>query len=308
MKELPRMLLLAWITMAAATVVTAAEPNVEAANPVQPRVKHRFIAGLFRKGQAALIAEDGRIQWEIPARNVQDMWILSNGNLLLSHGRGAKEFDLRDRKMVWEYAATGEVEVHSCQPLPGGDVLIGECGTSRLVEVGRDGKIKKEIKLQTTVANAHMQFRCCRKTAAGTYLVAFVGEGLVKELDADGKVIRVIDPEKKPGSGGAHAVVRLPNGNTLISTGYGKSVVEIDPEGNTVWSVGREQLPAEFKLHYIAGIQRLPNGNTVVANYAGTPQFFEVTPKHEVVWQVDDPQLSAVAGHLILDVEGEPLR
>jgi len=75
-----------------------------------------------------------------------------------------------------------------------------------------------------------------------------------------------------------------------------------------VWSVGHEQLPAEFEPHYFAGIQRLPNGNTVVANYAGKPQFFEVTPKHKVVWQVDDPKLSAVAGHLILDVEGEPLR
>ncbi len=308
MKKLSCMLLLAAITVAAATVSIAAEPNAEADNSVQPQVKHRFIAGLFRKGQAAMIAEDGRIQWEIPARHIQDIWMLSNGNLLLSNGRGAKEFDLTSRKPVWQYEATGKVEVHSCQPLPGGDVLIGECGTSRLIEVGRDGKIKKEIKLKTTVANMHMQFRCCRKTAAGTYLVAFVGEGLVKELDADGKVIRTIKPEKKPASGGAHSVVRLPNGNTLIGTGYRKSVVEIDPEGHTVWSVGSEQLPAEFKLHYVAGIQRLPNGNTVVANYAGTPQFFEVTPKHKVVWQIDDPQLSAVSGHLILDIEGEPLR
>ncbi len=94
MKKFPRMLLLASITLAATTVLTAALPNVEAANPAQPRVKHRFIAGLFRKGQAALIAEDGRIQWEIPARNVQDVWLLPGGNLLLSHGRGAKEFDL----------------------------------------------------------------------------------------------------------------------------------------------------------------------------------------------------------------------
>jgi len=302
------MLLLASITVAAATVFTVAESNVEAAGPAQPQVKHRFIAGLFRNGQAVLIAEDGQIQWEISAPNVQDVWMLPSGNLLVSHDRGAQEVDLTDRKVVWEYAATGKVEVHSCQPLPGGDVLIGECGTSRLVEVGRDGKIKKEIKLQTTVANTHMQFRCCRKTAAGTYLVAFIGEGLVRELDADGKVIRVITPEKNPTSGGAHAVVRLPGGNTLISTGYRKSVVEIDPEGKTVWSVGSEQLPAEFELHYMAGIQRLPNGNTVVANYAGTPQFFEVTPKHEVVWQIDDPQLSAVAGHLILDIEGKPLR
>jgi len=53
------MLLLASIAVAAATVSTAAEPGGTPAKSVKPRVEHRFIAGLFRKGRAAMIAEDG---------------------------------------------------------------------------------------------------------------------------------------------------------------------------------------------------------------------------------------------------------
>jgi len=307
MRTLTCLLLFASTAFLATTFATAEEPK-DNAPAAESKVKHRFIASLFRKGQVAMIGEDGKIEWEIPAAHVQDVWMLPNGNVLFSHGRGAKEYDLKKEKVVWEYKAEGKIEVHSCQPLPGGNVLVGECGTSRMVEVGRDGEIKQEIKLKTTVDNVHMQYRCCRKTAKGTYLVAFIGEGIVKELDPDGQVMRTIVPEKDPKNGGSHAVVRLPNGNTLISSGYRKSVVEVDVDGKRVWSVGAEQLPEDFKLNYIAGVQRLSNGNTVVANYAGKPQFFEVTPKHEVVWQVDDPQLSAVAGCLILDVEGEPLR
>jgi hypothetical protein len=48
---------------------------------------------------------------------------------------------------MWEYKADKNSEVHSCQPLSNGHVLILECGSSRLMEVDRDVKIAKEIKL-----------------------------------------------------------------------------------------------------------------------------------------------------------------
>ncbi|NCQ30424.1 MAG: hypothetical protein GW802_23905, partial [Armatimonadetes bacterium] len=63
---------------------------------------------------------------------------------------------------------------------------------------------------------------------------------------------------------------------------------------------------------FVAGVQRLPNGNTVVCNWLGHgfigngTHLFEVTPDKQVVWKVDDHKLfKAIAGVQILDVPGD---
>src|SRR5439155_15445826 len=97
--------------------------------------------------------------------------------------------------------------------LPNGNVMIVECGTSRIIEVDRAGKIAKEIKLKTAPeVRLRNQFRGTRKTKDGHYLVCFKGEGKIVELDGDGKVLREV---KVPGD--PHEVVRLKNNNWLRS-------------------------------------------------------------------------------------------
>ncbi len=56
-------------------------------------------------------------------------------------------------------------------------------------EINRDLTIAHEIRLEST-QNTHHQFRLARKTAAGTYLVAYGSDGIVRELDAEGKNAR----------------------------------------------------------------------------------------------------------------------
>lgn len=267
---------------------------------------HPFVAQCFRSGKVRIVSAKGKVTWEYPARGVQDVWMLPNGNILFCHRTGAKEVTVKDKKTVWQYKAAGKVEIHSCQPLPNGNVLICECGTSRLIEVDRAGKIAREIKLTTTVTNTHNQFRMARKTPAGTYVVAFAGEGVVKEIDARGKVIRVIDL-KAMGIRAVklHGVLRLPNGNTLISTGGGGSVVEVDPKDKIVWQFTQKDLPAGFKCAWSCGIQRLPNGNTVISSYGGNPQFYEVSRDKKVVWSFFDKGLSSISGQYRLDVKGD---
>ena len=61
---------------------------------------------------------------------------------------------------------------------------------------------------------------------------------------------------------------------------------EVDPRGNTVWQVTSEDLPG-IRLAFMTGLQRLPNGNTVMTNWLGhghfgtAPQVIEVTPREE---------------------------
>ena len=65
----------------------------------------------------------------------------------------------------------------------------------------------------------------------------------------------------------------------------------------------------------MAGLQRLPNGNTLVCNWGGhghigeQPQICEITRDKQVVGEIYDfQQFSTISGIFLLDVEGDPSR
>ena len=151
-----------------------------------------------------------------------------------------------------------------------------------------------QVQLATTEKTPHAQFRMCRKTPEGTYLVPFTAEGAVREYDHDGKVIREFPRRPSP-----VAALRLENGNTLISAGG--MVTEYAPNGAVVWELTPNDIP-DINIATFAGLQRLPNGNTVVCNWNTRDDgdregahIFEVTPDKRVVWQVTGTQVSQVA-------------
>ena len=265
-----------------------------------------FLCCDYNGDKVAIVDADGKIEWEIVARQPQDCWLLPNGNILFAHAGGAREVT-RAKAVVWEYQAPAKTEVQGCQPLPDGRVLVVECGTSRLVEVDRAGKVAKEIKLQTLpTVSLHNQFRGARKTPEGHYLVCFKGEGKVVELDGEGKVLRAI---KVPGD--VHGAVLLAGGNLLITLGDGHKVIELDAQEKVVWELNENDLPGN-PLRLLAGCQRLPNGNTVLCNYLGhghvgkQPQFFEVTREKQVVWQfADHAHFKTINQIQVLDVPGD---
>ncbi len=148
---------------------------------------HPFLCADYGQSKVFLVSAEGKITWEYPAPQCQDAWLLANGNVLLSHLRGVVEVT-PDGKVAWEYRGGPNVEIHTCQPLPGGRVLVAECGTCRILEIDRQGKIVRQIPFKTATKSVHAQIRICRKTPTGTYLVAFTGEGLVREFDAEGKL------------------------------------------------------------------------------------------------------------------------
>ena len=279
-----------------------------AATAFTARAAHPFLCCDYGGGKVCVVSAEGKIEWEYACKNPQDCWRLPNGNILLCHVSGAIELT-PDKKTAWEYKAPADVkvEVHACQPLPDGRVLIVECGTSRIIEVDRDGKIAKEIKLTTAPeVKLHNQFRGTRKLANGHYLVCFKGEGKVVELDGDGKVVRSV---KVPGD--PHGALALPDGHLLVTCGDGHAVLELDAQGKVVWELNENDLPAN-PLRLMAGCQRLPNGNTVFCVYLGhghigeQPQVIEVTRDKKVVWQVEDhAQFKTINQIQLLDVPGD---
>jgi hypothetical protein len=154
--------------------------------------------------------------------------------------------------------------------------------------------------------------RNARQLANGNYLVAHYGEQVVREYDSQGGKVREF-----PAPGGPHSVIRLPNGNTLIACGDmpgGHHVTEVDKDGQTVWEIKENELPG-ISLKFMTGLQRLPNGNTVMSNWLGHGQFgkaphlIEVTRDKRVLWTFSDHQtMKTVSSIQLLDVPGDAIK
>lgn len=309
----------------------AAEPGPPASRaPVVKGAAHRFACADYTGKKVFLVDASGRVEWEYDTGGpCNDLWVLPDGNLLFNTGKGVREVT-REKKVVFEYtgstitravkqkdgttkAIEGPSEIYACQRLANGDTFIAECNTGRLLEIAPDGGIAKEIRLLPAGKDGgHLYIRNARKLADGHYLVAHNGEQVVREYDAQGKMAREI-----PAQGGPHSVIRLPDGNTLVSCGDlpgGSRVFEAAPDGRTVWEVTSADLPG-IQLKFMAGIQRLPNGNTVMCNWQGHgafgsgPHLIEVAPGKEVVWTFSDHQtMRTISSVQILDVPGDATR
>ncbi|TAN36789.1 MAG: hypothetical protein EPN23_08260 [Verrucomicrobia bacterium] len=98
--------------------------------------------------------------------------------------------------------------------------------------------------------------------------------------------------------------MRLPNGNTLISADG--AVTEYDVANTIIWRIDGEWLP-NIQIGVLAGLERLPNGNTIVCNWNTRDtgekvgaHIFEVTPDKRIVWQVTGTHIGQVAQCQIL--------
>ncbi len=275
------------------------------AKPVQTGQGHSFVGTDYTQGKVFIVSAEGKVEWEYAgATNCNDVWVLPNGNLLFNTGHGVKEVT-RGKKVVFDYES--QSEIYACQRLTNGNTFIGECNAGRLLEVDPDGKIVKEIHLLPQGKDGgHAFMRNARRLDNGNYLVALFGQNVVREYDPLGKVVREI-----PAPGGPHSVVRLPNGNTLISCGDGEGgsrVFEVNADGKTVWQVQGNEL-AGVSLKFMAGLERLPNGDTLMANWLGhanqfgsAPDLIEVTPDKRVVWTFSGGhEIKTISSALILD-------
>ena len=171
-------------------------------------------------------------------------------------------------------------------------------GSSKSIATGRR---LHEIKLHVDHPHPHTDTRLAHKLADGHYLVCHEGDGVVREYDASGKVtwdfpVPLFGHEPKPGHGPeafgnkCFAALRLANGNTLVTTGNGHSVLEVTPQKEIVWQIEQNDLPG-ITLAWVTTLAVLPNGNYLIGNChagPGQPLVVELDPKtKKVVWKFD---------------------
>jgi outer membrane protein assembly factor BamB len=293
--------------------------------------KRKFIAADSSKRRIAMIDETGKTVWSRRIGDLHDFQVLKNGRILLQESwTRLIEVDPKTDKVVWRYDSAKQngnagkrVEVHAFQRLANGNTMIAESGPARIIEVDPQGKLVKTIKLQVRKPHPHRDTRLVRKLTNGNYLVCHEGDGVVREYSTTGKIVWEFPVPlfgKKPKGGhGVEAfgnqcfsALRLPNGNTLIGTGNGHSVIEVTPRKKIVWKLEQNDLPG-IQLAWVTTLQVLPSGNIVIGNcHAGpkNPQIIEVTREKKVMWTFRDFRRfgNALTNSWILTVDGKPVR
>ena len=149
-----------------------------------------------------------------------------------------------------------------------------------------------------------MRFRMCRKLQNGNYLCMISCDNEIREIDSSGKTVRTINNVPAVNMVKPHAVMRLKNGNTLFSTGAGAMAVEVDENDKVVWKLERKDVP-QIKMGFMTGLNRLPNGNTVICFYQGSHHIIEVNSKKELLWKWRLPKQRTLVSAQILDQSGD---
>lgn len=302
-KLLPSLLIL----LSAFTSSGTIDSETAAVSP--PPVTHSFfIAGPDFTG---IIGEAGEEIWNSGKPGARDGYVLPNGHILICWAEEVREYD-HNKKVVFSWKRQApEEELGTAVRLPNGNTLITQSGKQpRIVEVDRTGKIKKSVPLLPETDNIHMQTRMARKLPNGNYLVPHLLAFAVKEYTPEGKVVKTFASDL-PELGGRSTeawpftAIRLKNGNTLVSLTHSNQVVEFDAAGKVVWKISNDDFDSK-PFQDPCGIQRLPNGNTVIASYGASTgiKIFEVTRTKEIVWTYDQHRAHELQ---VLTTNGKPV-
>ena len=274
-------------------------------------------------GQKTYIMDgDGKQSWAYPAAT-RDGYVLDDGTKILTLSKGKRyrggavvSIDSDGKEtLIWKGTQS---EVNAAHPTDSGTFVITEAGKSpRLLEVDRSGKVLVEFPLQCQKANHHLQTRMARKLADGTYLVPHLLDFAVLNYDAKGNVLSKLDttvpgdPDRKIHTW-PFTAIRHGDGQTLVCCTNGNRVVDFGTDGKVIWQLTNDDLPGPW-LQDPCGGQVLPNGNVVIACYAGgrknprAPKLFEVNRNKKVVWKYTDGQRVGIHHFQLLTTNGERL-
>ena len=256
-----------------------------------------LVGASYGKNLLAITDTDGKVLWQYKTAGPQrghaghhDVHLLPNGNILY-HDTWTKTQEIAlGKKVVWSYDsakmngnAGKRVDVHAFARMKNGNTMIVESRVGRVIEVDKAGKLVHQFPLKP---GGTKSTRWARHTPKGTLLVCSEQPGVVTEYDRNGKVVWDYLIKTR-----VYGAIRLKNGNTLMASGSGKSIVEVTPEKKVVWEIKGQVPGTDIGLGWMTCLQELPNGNRIIGNcHAGdkNPQIFEITHNKKVVWEFDE--------------------
>ena len=197
----------------------------------------------------------GEIVWEYPVpQNLRqftnpgfDVELLPDNNILFVLPRNGVYQINRKGEVVWSYL--NEKVSHDADRLPNGNTLVAfgaedQISDAQVKEISPNGQI-----VWTWYARDHFY------------------KSPYKDIYNEGWTH-------------TNAVSRLPNGNTLISPRNFNFLVEVDPQGAVVRTIG------EGLLRFQHDPVMLPNGNILMADHSEPQRAIELDPKTgKIIWE-----------------------
>jgi hypothetical protein len=257
---------------------------------------------------------DGSVVWEyaVPGelfagrkgrKNiVMDVKRLSGGNtLFIIQEVGIYEID-KGGKVLWSHL--DNAASHSVQRLQNGNTLYTRGwagkGDNHAVEVNTEGNIVwswngiaqfSKSSYEGVYDQGWIHVNSATRLDNGNTLLSLRNFNLIAEVNKQGDVawkcdLTAVFSDKKQTSSKAHphSPDILANGDILVALTAMNIVAECKrPEGRAVqiWAH-----PDKRRIAHIRGVNRLPNGNTLIVE---ANKIVEFTPDWEVVWQMTQP-------------------
>ena len=253
----------------------------------------------------------------IPAGS-RDLQLVSNNNVLVSHGNGAAEYDRTTGVKGWSIDTFSGVS--TAQRLPNGNTLLGWSTAASgstpakvlFSEVNRAG-----TEVSRVTINNITTLRLARRLSNGhTLFTGDINNDLkfyVFEVDANGAIVW----QQSLYGGRGYVAYRLDNGDTWATMGPigafwepGKDdnkVLQLSPKGSIVKYWGSMADHPNARLRKFSGFSVVPkNGNIVVPNWLGDgnigtgPHAVEFDAKNKLVWSWEDHSAAETITNLLV--------
>jgi hypothetical protein len=227
------------------------------------------------------------LNWASNSGTGRDVQLVGNGRVMLGKADGWDEYRVSDGVNVGgQHGFPGTEDTYRLAD--GTTMLASVSGTSIVLTM-----VNGSGKAQTTITYPGFSYvRMVRPTVAGTYMVT--ADTVVFEGNAQGKVVWQVSP-----AGAKHVwkAVRLANGNTAISTGYGATLVIYDSAGKLLQTIGGATQPnaAQIAPWFYADFHVMPNGDFFLVNSQAdrtmdnSVQLLEYDTSGALVWQQKQP-------------------
>ncbi len=279
---------------------------------------HRFLVaddGLSKLSYVNL--DDPSKDWDLAVESsVWDMQLAGGGKVLVTTTQdigGYLEVDINTGKVTQSFTDIGFTRtvqrLKNGHTLIAGENLAGEEGTV-VIEMDENRKVLSDKTIRfPKIKNS----RVVRRTRANTYLLGSTVDNqddqVLMEMDDKGEEVRRFEI----GSGPGHMGLRLPSGDTAVTSGRDLSLLIFDDAGKVKQKiVMANQKDKDAIDPYQAGyFQILANHHYVLTNWQGKNansgrkgrQLVEYNAKGEQVWswKQDPKRFSSISAVIVLD-------
>lgn len=195
---------------------------------------------------------------------LRDIQLVGGDRVAVSVAKGYVELDVKTGEIKKEVVKFTGVE--SMRRLPSGNTILGANGNGGVTLQELDSQDAPVAGRNITLAG-YTDFRILRRTPQGTFLLGLRSK--LVEVNWDKQTLWEMTI---PSGDYVYQGLRLPDNTIAVTSGYGATLVIIDPAAKKVLTtIGGKAQPdaATIVPSFYAGFQILPNGHFVVTNWQG---------------------------------------